>query len=326
MPLPLKRFGFLIALVFAIAAAFFAPSIGSSGGSLGSQWLGDLGIWVIFFNLGLLLKTEQLAADLRDWQLHLLVHSILFFFFPVCVLLIFALAGDLIPDSLKLGMLYLAVLPTTISTSSVFTMQAGGNVPAAVFNSTLSNILAVLLVPAWMSWQLAGTAGATADLGPLFLKIGMLVIAPLIVGQSVRPAAGTVAANNRHRLTLLNNSIILLLVYRAFCQSVAGGLWSDSILPELLVAVVLCGVLHAAMSAGAWGSANMLRFDRAARICALFSGSHKSLATGVAMSGALAGAFGDIDAGMMLLPVLVYASIQLSAGSIIAGHLARTEH
>ncbi len=322
----LRQFGFLLALTIAIAVAFVVPELGSKHGLLGTAWLGNLAIGIIFFTLGLQLKTEQLADDLREWKLHLLILAALFVIFPATVMLVLALSGNLVTPRFHPGLIYLAMLPTTISTSTVFTMQARGNVPAAVFNSTLSNALAVLLVPAWMSWQLTALSSTTTADGQLIFKIGALVLAPLVLGQLLRPLARQLVDKNRSNLATWNNGIILFLVFRAFCQSVVEDVWTGILIPELVILIALCGCIHALIALGAWTGATTLSLGRKACITALFSASHKSLATGVAMSSALVAAYSELDQGLLLLPVLIYAGIQLSSGTFIIGNLARTEH
>ena len=49
-------------------------------------------------------------------------------------------------------------MPSTISSSVALTAVAGGNVPAAVFNATLSGVLGVFATPALAS-LVATTAG-----------------------------------------------------------------------------------------------------------------------------------------------------------------------
>ena len=49
------------------------------------------------------------------------------------------------------GFVYLAILPTTISSCVVYTSFAGGNSDAALGHATLSNLLAIIWVPfAWL--------------------------------------------------------------------------------------------------------------------------------------------------------------------------------
>ena len=50
------------------------------------------------------------------------------------------------------GFLFLAILPTTISTAIVYTSVSGGDSVAATFNATLSNLLGIIAVPLWCAF------------------------------------------------------------------------------------------------------------------------------------------------------------------------------
>ncbi|GAL78303.1 sodium/bile acid symporter family [Algibacter lectus] len=48
------------------------------------------------------------------------------------------------------GVLFLAALPSTVSSSVVMVSMAKGNIPAAIFNASISGIIGVALTPLWM--------------------------------------------------------------------------------------------------------------------------------------------------------------------------------
>ena len=98
----------------------------------------------------------------------------------VFVLLI-PLASEIHP-ALATGFLYLAALPSTVSSSVALTSLARGNVPIAIFNATLSSIIGVFATPVLMAW-FASTTGEPLPLLPVITKICLLVLLPMALGQ-----------------------------------------------------------------------------------------------------------------------------------------------
>ena len=64
----------------------------------------------------------------------------------------------------------------------------------------------------------------------------------------------------------------------------------------------------------------LLHFNREDKVTAVFCGSKKSLVQGAVMSKVL---FAGPEAGLMLLPIMIYHALQLIAASIIAQRMAR---
>lgn len=48
------------------------------------------------------------------------------------------------------GRLFLATLPSTVSSSVVMVSIAGGNMAAAIFNASVSSLIGVFVTPLWM--------------------------------------------------------------------------------------------------------------------------------------------------------------------------------
>ena len=108
--------GFLFGLFAAVGLAWFLPAPGLSGGLLHSEFSVQAGIMVIFFLQGWILPTENLKNDLFEWRLHLFVQIFNFVVIPVLVLVFVSLIGGFVERDLMVGFLFLAILPTTVST------------------------------------------------------------------------------------------------------------------------------------------------------------------------------------------------------------------
>ena len=120
----------------AVVVAFMWPVQGEA-----AVWFGRLttaGVAVLFFVHGAALPREAVIGGLTQWRLHLFIFSITFIVFPLLVLPLAPLGRVWLPADLVLGFLYLAALPSAVSSSIAFTAIARGNVPAAVCSSASS--------------------------------------------------------------------------------------------------------------------------------------------------------------------------------------------
>ncbi|MFO1233966.1 MAG: bile acid:sodium symporter [Rivihabitans pingtungensis] len=108
----------------------------------------DLGIAVVFFLHGLGISFASLRQGMLRWPVHLLVQLLTFCRVSAAVAAGRA-AGERRLDAGRAGagLCYLCALPSTISSSVAMTGLARGNVPAAIFNATLSSVLGIALTP-----------------------------------------------------------------------------------------------------------------------------------------------------------------------------------
>jgi len=295
--------GFTLALMVIVAIASFAPVHGAPAQAL--DVLVKAAVMALFFLHGARLSHDAVFAAMAHWRLHLAVLSSTYVLFPVLALLLAPLASATLGSSLALGLVFTCCLPSTVQSSIAFTSLAHGNVPAAVVSASLSNILGIVVTPLLTGLLLARSGAFSGD---AFLSIATLLLLPFIAGHALRPWIGGWVARNRALLGIVDRGSILLMVYAAFSKAVIGGLWtrvSGSTLAGLLVA---CGVLLALVLALTTYGARRLGFSREDEIPIVFCGSKKSLVTGVPMANVL---FGGAEAGMIVLPLMVFHQVQL---------------
>jgi sodium/bile acid cotransporter 7 len=306
---------FLLGMIAATALAWAFPAPGAGGGWLHPEILTKAGIALIFFLHGLALSFDALKAGTLRWPLHLLVQSSTFLLFPLLGLALNAALGDRVAPELKLGLFYLCVLPSTVSSSVAMTGAARGNVAGAVFNATLSSLLGVFLTPLWIAVVLR-TSGHAPSLGPVIWDLVRWLVLPLFLGQACRPLLGAWAARNKPLINVADRLTILMLVYTSFCDSFKDGVWSGhgiGMLTLVLAAALLLFTI--AMTAMSF-AADAAGFSREDKIAAMFCGSKKTLASGVPMAKLI---FASNPAlGLILLPIMIYHPMQL----VICGFLA----
>jgi len=232
---------FLLGMLLAVVLAWLLPAPGAKGGSLHPELLNKLGVSLIFFLHGLTLSFAALGAGARNWRLHLLVQACTFLLCPLLGVLLIASIGGHLSVDLRTGLFFLCALPSTVSSSVALTATAKGNVPAAVFNATLSSLLGVVLTPLWLSLVL-GAAGRALPIASVIVDLVEWLVLPLFIGQLLRPLLGAFATRHRTRIGVLDRLTILLLVYTSFCDSVQDGVWragDSALLISLLSSIVL---------------------------------------------------------------------------------------
>lgn len=307
---------FLPGMVVAVALAVAFPDPGAEGGWLHPELLTKAGVALIFFLHGVALSFDAMKAGASRWQLHLLVQLATFQLFPMLGLILLALAGGAVTGALRTGFFYLCALPSTVSSSVAMTSAARGNVPAAVFNATLSSLIGVLATPALMAWFLETSNGQGQPLGAVVLDLMLWLVLPLVVGQLSRKWLAGWASRNKATIDAVDKVTILLLVYTSFCDSVKMRIWGDH-LGDAAWTLVGTLILFGLVMAAVWAACNLLGFSTEDRIAAVFCGSKKTLASGVPMAQIM---FGDSpELGVILLPIMIYHPMQLIICGVLAG-------
>jgi sodium/bile acid cotransporter 7 len=314
--------GFLALLIAAVVLAALRPEIGAGEGSFSLSALAGYGISGIFFFYGLRLSGEKLRTGLGNKRLHVLIHLATFVLFPLLILLIRPLFRGEENILLWLGIFYLAALPSTVSSSVVMVSIAGGNIPAAIFNASISGVIGVFITPLWMSFILSSKAGLDLNgLWPVIGKLIVQVLLPVLLGMLLHRFWGAFAEKHKRTLRLFDQTVILLIVYTSFCASFAGHVFEGF----SIVKIVLCGAGMVLLFFVVYGlvtiACRRLKMNREETITAQFCGSKKSLVHGTAMSKVIFAGYGGT--GVILLPIMLYHALQLMVVSAIARKKAR---
>jgi sodium/bile acid cotransporter 7 len=306
---------FLCGMLIATLLAYFFPTFGAIGGGMHAEYVINIGVFLVFFLHGVNLSSEQIRHGLKNWKLHVMVQAFTFAVFPLIWLLSDKLLGSHMPSLLMLGFLYLCALPSTISSSVALTGSAGGNVPAAILNASLSSVLGIFLTPLLVSFVVGGGAGGI-DLGATLLDLCVLLLLPLVLGQLLRPLLGKFFARHKRYTNIADKLVILLLVYAAFCNSMVSGMWQQQGNSVILTALIGSAMLLAIILWMTTRTARALKFSPADEIAAVFCASKKSLAAGAPMAALIFGA--NPGLGLILLPIMIYHPLQLIVCSVMA--------
>lgn len=313
---------FILAIITMIILASVWSTPGIQKGLFSLKSIAGYGVSLIFFFYGLRLSPQKLREGLSNWRLHSVIQLSTFVLFPVLLLLLKRFFGSNGNELFWLGAFYVAALPSTVSSSVVMVSIAGGNIPAAIFNASISALIGVFITPLWMGILLA-TSAQGFDLTDVIIKLIIQVLVPVTLGIILNHRFGAFADKHRKKMRYFDQSVILLIIYTAFCESFAKHMFSEHGVSDILI----LGLCMIALFFFVYGIISIIskfmHFNREDKITAVFCGSKKSLVHGTVMSKVL---FPNAAAaGIILLPLMMYHALQLMAASIIAQSMARKE-
>ena len=304
---------FIAAVLAVVALAAVLPARGTVADVLDVATA--LGIALLFFLHGAKMAPAAAMAGARHWRLHVVVLLSTFALFPVLGIGAGALVPGVLTAELHQGLLFLCAAPSTVQSSIAFTSIAHGNVPAAVFSATFSNLAGVVLTPALAVLLLSGTGDLTLTASGVGIVV-VQVIVPFAVGQLCRRwTAGWIARHHRV-VSVVDRGSIVLVVYTAFSAGVVAGVWRSQSPASLAVLLGVVTLLLVVVMLIVTGAGRLLRFDRADRVAVLFCGSKKSIATGLPIASVLVGGAG---LALLILPLMLFHQVQL----IVCAALAR---
>lgn len=308
---------FILLLVVTVTLASLVPPVGPFVHMFGG--LADAGIVLLFFLHGAKLSREAILDGARSWRLHLAVFGATYVLFPVLGLGFSSIPG--LAEPVAMGILFLALLPSTVQSSIAFTAIAGGNVAAAVCSASLSNLIGVVLTPALVALLMHGAVEGGGVSLEAVQTILLQLLLPFVAGHLLRPLIGAWVHRKKKLVTLVDRGSILLVVYTAFGAAVVEGLWNRLTGADLAMILALCSVLLAIVLSATWAASRLMRLSREDAIVLLFCGSKKSLASGVPMAGVL---FAPSQVGLVILPLMLFHQLQLIACAVISRRLAES--
>lgn len=307
---------FILILLATIAVASYLPAQGKMLALVSA--ISNIAIFSLFFFHGLRLSRESVLAGLTHWRLQGAVLLMSFALIPLMAFGLSRLLPVMLTPELWMGVLFLAVLPSTVQAAIASSSMAGGNVAASVVASATSNLVAVFATP--LLFALFGKLGhATGDMSAIG-RIMTLLLLPFLLGQAMRRWMAGWAERRKAMIGKLDRTTIVITVYVAFSAAVIEGLWSRIDGAEFARLAVVVSVLLAAAMMSAWIMGMVLGLAREDRITLLFGGSHKSLATGAPMARIL---FPPAEAGLIVIPLMLYHQLQLMVSAWIAAAMAR---
>ncbi|GGY42385.1 bile acid:sodium symporter family protein [Streptomyces djakartensis] len=306
---------YILLLLATVGAAALFPARGTVADA--ASGASTAAIACLFFLYGARLSTREALDGLRHWRLHVTVLACTFVVFPLLGLAARGLVPVILTHPLYQGMLFLTLVPSTVQSSIAFTSMARGNVPAAICAGSFSSLAGIIATPLLAASLLGGSGGGfSAD---SLLRIVLQLLVPFLAGQLLRRWIGGFVTRHKKVLGLVDRGSILLVVYTAFSQGMAQGIWHQVSPVRLAGLLVAEAVLLAVMLLVTWYGGKALGFGREDRITLQFAGSKKSLASGLPMASVLFGA----HASPAVLPLMLFHQMQLMVCAVIAKRRSR---
>ncbi|MFV0366372.1 MAG: bile acid:sodium symporter family protein [Mangrovibacterium sp.] len=274
------------------------------------------GITLIFFFYGLKLNKGEIKTGLSNYRLHILIQLCTFFVFPLLALAVKPLFQSIGLSDFWIGFLFLAALPSTVSSSVVMVSIARGNIPAAIFNASISGLIGVIITPLWIN-----ISQPSGNFLETFVQLCLTILLPVFIGFLLNNLLGKWATQHKKALSNFDKSIILLIVFNSFSEAFSSNFFANfSWRSMALVALFVVGFLVLVYGL-IFLVARALHFSVEDEITACFCGSKKSLVHGSVMVQTLFN--GAQLQSIALLPVMIYHSVQLVIISFIAQRYER---
>ena len=282
----LKRYWFLLALcaICLLTLADAAGWLAAAGRWLKLHQAPGLVVSLIFLFSGFALSPEQLRDGILDVKGILLAFAVIFLAAPLAALLMTRIPME---TGIVIGLLLVAVMPTTLSSGVVMTAAAGGSAAHALVITIAANSLSVFTIPYALSFLLAGigeSAAVTIDRAAIMLKIVVIVVLPLALGMVAKHLLAGWYRRIGRGLTFCNQGLILFIVWIAMSQTRPMLVRSGHTV-ALIVALVTA--YHGLLLLSGWGLNRLSGRGPGQRESILFMGAQKTLPLSVILQMAL---------------------------------------
>ena len=304
---------YLALLLATVGLGLVLPAHGSSQQAV--DRLAYAAVSGLFFLYGARLAPSAVWAGMANWRLQGLVLASTFLLFPIIGVMVGHFAKPFLPAALASGLIFLTLLPSTVQSSIAFTSIARGNVPAALCSASFSNMIGVILTPLLASLVFRGHHGLSA--GSLE-DIGLQILLPFVLGQAARPLIGSWLERHHLVTNIFDRGSILVIVYSAFSEGSAAGVW-HLVSPASLCAVLAldCAMLGLVIMTTMFAS-RRLGFSTEEEIAIVFCGSKKSMASGLPMANIIFPG----QVGLIVLPLMIFHQVQLFVCATLARRYA----
>lgn len=309
---------FLLILICVVLTASVFPCEGQT--KVVFEYLTTFAIGLLFFMHGAKLSFQAIVVGIKNWRLHLFIFATTFILFPVLGVLMQFLVPTFLPYELYLGFVYLCVLPATVQSAIAFTSIAKGNVAAAICSASASTLLGVFITPVLVGLLMHTQAAGSMNLLDAISSIMLKLMLPFVLGHLSRRFIGKWVDKYKTVIAKTDRLSILLVVYVAFSDAVANGIWSKisllSLIEIIFYSIVLLTIVLLATTYGS----RLLGFNKEDEITIVFCGSKKSLASGIPMASVI---FPMSIMGIMILPLMIFHQVQLMICAVLAARYAK---
>ncbi|NUF27733.1 MULTISPECIES: bile acid:sodium symporter family protein [Gilliamella] len=309
---------FLLVLICVVVTASLFPCEGQA--KIIFEHLTTFAIGLLFFMHGAKLSLQSIVLGIKNWRLHLLIFATTFVIFPLLGLMMKFLVPSFLSQELYLGFVYLCVLPATVQSAIAFTSIAKGNVAAAICSASASTLLGVFISPVLVGLLMNTQSSGAMNMLDAITSIMLKLMLPFVLGHLSRRFIGKWVDKYKSVISKTDRLSILLVVYVAFSDAVANGIWSQiSLLSLLEIVLYSIMLLTIVLLITTYGS-RLFGFSKEDEITIVFCGSKKSLASGIPMASVI---FPISIMGVIILPLMIFHQVQLMVCAVLAARYAK---
>lgn len=303
----LQKQWFILGIAGAAAAGYLYPELGTV---VRYYDVIGIGIFLAFFSTGLCLETQSILRQVENVRAPLAAVLSSLILYPVIAWL---LALPVLPYTYVLGVCIIGTGPVTVSSGTIMTAIARGNVPLSILICLLTSFLAIFTIPVMLNILLC--TGGDIELPVLEMFTGLLlkVLLPILLGQILRPFFKDTIKRFEHLLSIFQSCIIILIIFNVVSRSAPDISQAGTALAGVLAFVTF---LHFFMLCLNYGIARLMKLDRPSTIAFTIHTSQKTLAVTYIV---WAGHFAQ-DYPLSFIPAIICQLVQMSVGTSVANY------
>jgi len=271
----------------------------------------NIGIFLAFLCTGLCLETRSILRQVNNVKAPLaaVVSSLLIY--PV---LAWLLALPLLPHEFIVGVCIIGTAPVTVSSGTILTAIARGNVPLSILICILTSFLAIFTIPPLLSILLKAGGNVELPILKMFINLILKVLIPLLLGQLLRPLFKPLIKHYEYLLAIFQSCIIILIIFNVVSRSAVHINEAGSVLFGVTLFVAF---FHFFMLSVNYGIARLIRLDLPSTKAFTIHTSQKTLTVSYIV---WASHFAQ-DYPMAFIPAIICQLLQMLIGTFVAEFL-----
>ena len=306
----LKKQWFLIGIAAAAILGYTHPEWGEP---LRNYDVISVGVFLAFFSTGLCLETRSILRQITHVKAPVAAVLSSLVLYPV---LAWLMALPLLPYEFVVGICIIGTGPVTVSSGTILTAIARGNVPLSILICISTSFLAIFTIPFLLNILLSVGTDIELPIIEMFTGLVLKVLLPIVMGQLLRPLMRNVIKRYDQQMSVFQSCLIILIIFNVVSNSADNISQAGTSLFGVAL-FVIC--LHFFMLFTNYFISTLLRLDRASAVAFTIHTSQKTLTvTYIVWAGYFAA-----DYPMAFIPAILCQLTQMSVGTFVAEYLKR---
>lgn len=268
----------------------------------------NIGIFLSFFCTGLCLETQSILRLVNTKRAPVAAAASSLVLYPI---LAWLLALKLLPTEFVVGICIIGAGPVTLTSGTIMTAIARGNVPLSILICIVTNILAIFTMPLMLSFLLNAGGSIELPLMTMFTGLVVVVLVPLLAGQLLRPLCLMAVRRYEHFFSIFQSCIIILIIFNVVSRSAEH---ISQVGSGLFGVLLFVAFLYFFMLFTNYIIARLIRLDTKSLIAFTLHTSQKTLAVSYVV---WAAHFAE-NFPLAFLPAIMCQLVQMIAGTFVA--------